>query len=110
MVRLGCGNNMQRIAGRVGCGETVGVPDKLVFAGNSRRQDDDKEIVRDHNNVAPNVGVDGLKCVGRKRKGVDREPQCPDATREHADARPGGGNPESFLTEQTQVDVTGGTP
>ena len=80
MVRLGCGNNMQRIAGRVGRGETVGIP------GNSRRQDDDKEIVRDHNNVAPNVGVDGLKCVGRKRKGVDREPQCPDATSKHADA------------------------
>ena len=76
----------------------------------SHRRDDDEESVRDHDNVAPNGKVDGLKCVGRKRIDVDQEPQCPDATSKHADARPGGGKPESLAAEQTQVDVTGGTP
>ena len=90
--------------------KTVGIPDGLVFADNSRRQDGDKESVWDHDDVALNIEVDELECVGWKRIDVDREPQCPDATSKHVDARPGGETPKSFAAKQTQVDVTGGTP
>ncbi len=64
MARLGGGIDVQRIAGRVGRGKTVGVTDRLVSAGNSHRRDDDKEILCDPDNVAPNLRGDGLKCVG----------------------------------------------
>jgi hypothetical protein len=91
MSRLGCRIDLQRIAGRVGRQETVGIPNGLVFSGNSRRRNDDEESVCNYDNVAPNVGVDGLECVGGKRIDVDQKL-------------------ESLAAKQTLVDVTGDTP
>ena len=93
--------DVQRISGRVGCGETVGIPDGLVFAGGSHRRDDDG----DHDDVVPSVGGEGLECVVWKRMDLNQEPQCPDAISKRADAQPGGGKPESLATKQTQVDA-----
>ena len=101
MARLGCRIDMQRITGRVGRCETVCIPDERVFSGDSGRRDDDEESVHNHNDVALNVGVDGLKCVGWKRIDVDQEPQCPEATSKCADAWPGGGKLESLAAKQT---------